>query len=44
MNFETVKRNYERKLWTKQMVRVAVRKGIITKEQYTEITGEAYAA
>ena len=44
MNFETVKRNYERKLWTKQMVRTAVRKGIITKEQYTEITGEAYAA
>lgn len=44
MNFETIKRNYERKLWTKQMVKMAVRKGIITKEQYTEITGEAYAA
>ena len=42
MNFETIKRNYERKLWTKQMVKMAVRKGIITKEQYTEITGEAY--
>ena len=44
MNFETIKRNYERKLWTKQMVKMAVRKGIITKEKYTEITGEAYAA
>lgn len=42
MNFETIKRNYERKLWTKQMVKMAVRKGVITKEQYTEITGEAY--
>lgn len=44
MNFETVKRNYDRHLWTKQMVKMAVRKGIITKEQYTEITGEVYAA
>lgn len=43
MNFDTIKRNYERKLWTKQMVKMAVRKGIITKEQYAEITGEAYA-
>lgn len=43
MNFETVKRNYDRHLWTKQMVRTAVRKGVITKEQYAEITGEAYA-
>lgn len=42
MNFETIKRNYDRKLWNKAMVKVAVRKGIITKEQYTEITGEAY--
>ena len=42
MNFETIKRNYDRKLWNKPMVKMAVRKGIITKEQYTEITGEAY--
>ena len=42
MNFETIKRNYDRKLWNKAMVKMAVRKGIITKEQYTEITGEAY--
>ena len=42
MNFETIKRNFERGLWNKVMVRMAVRKGVITKEQYKEITGEAY--
>ena len=42
MNFETIKRNYDRKLWSKAMVKMAVRKGVITKEQYTEITGETY--
>lgn len=42
MNFETVKKNYEKGLWTKTLVKMAVKKGIITKEQYTEITGEAY--
>ena len=42
MNFETIKRYYDRKLWNKAMVKMAVRKGIITKEQYAEITGEAY--
>lgn len=42
MSFETIKRNYDRKLWNKIMVKMAVRKGVITKEQYKEITGEAY--
>ena len=42
MNFETIKRNYERKLWSKAMVKMAVRKGIITKEEYAEITDEDY--
>ena len=42
MNYETVKRNYERKLWSKVMVKMAVRKGVITKAQYKEITGEEY--
>ncbi len=42
MTFETIKKNYERKLWNKQMVKMAVRKGIITKEQYIEITNEEY--
>ena len=43
MNFETIKRNYKRKLWNKKMVKMAVRKGVITKAQYEEITGELYA-
>ena len=42
MNYETIKRNYERGLWNKQMVKMAVRKGVITKAQYEEITGEKY--
>ena len=42
MNFEAVKRNYDRKLWNKTMVKMAVRKGIITKEQYQQITGDVY--
>ena len=42
MNFETVKKNYNKGLWTKALVKMAVRKGIITKEQYLEITGELY--
>lgn len=44
MNYQTIKKNYDRGLWNKAMVKMAVRKGIITTAQYTEITGEAYAA
>lgn len=40
--FEIIKKNYERGLWSKQMVAVAVKKGIITPEQYKEITGEEW--
>ena len=42
MNFERVKYYYEAGLWNVFMVKMAVKKGVITKEQYTEITGEAY--
>lgn len=42
MNFENVKKNFERGLWNAAMVKMAVRKGIITKEQYEEITGKTY--
>ena len=42
MNYETVKKNFERGLWNVAMVRMAVRKGIITKEQFKEITGKDY--
>ena len=42
MSYERIKYYFEAGLWSKQMVKMAVRKGIITKEQYTEITGKAY--
>lgn len=42
MNYETIKKNYDRKLWNKRMVKMAVRKGIITRTQYKQITGETY--
>ena len=42
MNYETIKRNYDRGLWNIAMVRTAVRKGVITKEQFKEITGKVY--
>ena len=44
MTYEQIKKNYERKLWSKQMVAVCVRKGVITRKQYEEITGEDYTA
>ena len=42
MTFEMIKRNYERKLWNKQMVAVAAAKGVITAGQYKELPGEDY--
>ena len=42
MNFETIKKNYEKGLWSAPMVKMAVKKGINTKEQYKEITGKDY--
>lgn len=42
MNFKMIKKNFDNGLWTKQMVKMAVKKGVITKEQYKEITAEDY--
>lgn len=42
MNYATIKSNYEKGLWTKAMVKIAVKKGIITKEQYKKITNDEY--
>lgn len=42
MNYEMIKRNYDRGLWNKVMVKVAVRKGVISAAEYEEITGETY--
>lgn len=42
MTFDMIKRNYDRGLWNETMVRMAVRKGVITAEQFKEITGKDY--
>lgn len=42
MNFEQIKRNYNMGLWSKPMVQMAVRKGIINREEYQQITGDTY--
>ena len=42
MTYEKIKSNYEKGYWSASMVQMAVRKGVITKEQYTEITGKEY--
>jgi len=43
MNFETIKKNFDRGLWSVTMVKMAVRKGIISKTEYKAITGKTYA-
>lgn len=43
MTYEIIKKNYDRGLWNLQMVKVAVKKNVITPEQFKEITGEDYA-
>ena len=40
--YERIKKYYDLGLWTKEMVKNAVEKGVITKEEYIEITGEPY--
>ena len=42
MNYESVKTNYQKGLWNLALVKMAVKKGIITKEQFKEITGKNY--
>lgn len=44
MSYERVKYYYKAGLWSKPMVKMAVRKGIITKEEYAEIVGEDFVA
>lgn len=43
LDAQRVALRHDQGLWSKGMVKMAVRKGIITKEQYEEITGEVYA-
>ena len=42
MSYERVKYFYNAGLWNKAMVKMAVRKGVITKAQFEEITGQKY--
>ena len=42
MNYDAIKNNFERGLLNAQMVKMAVRKGVITTEQFEEITGQTY--
>lgn len=42
MDVKRITYYYTAGLWNKQMVKVAVRKGVITKKEYTQITGEEY--
>ena len=42
MKFERVKYYFEAGHWSALMVKNAVKKGWITKDQYTEITNEEY--
>lgn len=43
MNFDTIKNNFDRGLWTANMVRKAVQKGVISISEFTSITGEDYS-
>ena len=40
--FKIIKRNYDRGLWTAEMVAVAVKKGVISRAEYEQIVGEPY--
>ncbi len=42
MDFRRVKKNYDTGLWNKDMVKMAVKKGVITEYQYVDITKEEY--
>lgn len=44
MTYELVKQNFKRGLYSVMQVKVAVKAGVITPEQFEEITGEKYEA
>lgn len=44
VNFEKIKLYYDKGLWNAKMIAMAVVKGVITAEQYKEITGLDYEA
>lgn len=40
---EMAQKNYDRGLWTKEMIAALVKKGALTVDDYKEITGEDYS-
>ena len=40
--YEKIKEYYERGLWSEERVRQAVARGVITPEQFKEITGKEF--
>ena len=42
MTYEMIKHNYERGLWNKKMVALAVQKEVITVQEYKEIVGKDF--
>lgn len=40
--YEDIKKYYEKGLWNKTMVKMAVKQRVITPEQYEEIVEESY--
>ena len=37
MNFNIIKKNFDKGLWSESMVKMAVRKGVITQDEYAMI-------
>lgn len=42
MTFETLKTRWEKGRISESMLRVYVKKGVLTKDEFEEITGKAY--
>lgn len=40
MNYELIKKNFDRGLWNEKQVEIAKDKGVITEEQYKEIVSK----
>jgi hypothetical protein len=40
MNYELIKKNFDRGLWNEKQVEIAKNKGVITQEQYKEIVSK----
>jgi Phage uncharacterised protein (Phage_XkdX). len=42
MTYDVIKNNFDKRLWNTDMVKTAVSKGVITQDQYQDITGEEF--